>query len=107
VPGLLVVADPATGAGTFGMAVRRHRDAELWASTHTDELAARVAARAPATFLHLDAAQRGLGTASCGPDTLDRYRIAAGTHTVGAWFRSFDPATEDPAVWARSVRARA
>ena len=104
-PGLLVVADPATGDGTFGMAVRRHRDAELWASTHTDELAAQVAGRAPATFLHLDAGQRGLGTASCGPDTLDRYRLAAGTHTIGAWFRSFAPGADDPAALARAVRA--
>jgi beta-galactosidase len=105
VPGLLVVADPATGDGTFGMAVRRHRDAELWASTHTDELAAQVAGRAPVTVLHLDAGQRGLGTASCGPDTLDRYRLAAGTHTVGAWIRSFAPGVDDPAALARAVRA--
>ena len=30
--------------------------------------------------VHLDIAHRGLGTASCGPDTLDKYRIEAGTH---------------------------
>jgi beta-galactosidase len=103
--GLLVVADPAVGDGTLGMAVRRHCDAELWACTHTDELARLEAAREPATFLYLDAAQRGLGTASCGPDALDRYRIPAGTHTVGAWFASFDPAEADPAELARGVRA--
>ncbi|MFE2035132.1 hypothetical protein ACFXBB_18155 [Streptomyces scopuliridis] len=28
----------------------------------------------------LDAAHRGLGTASCGPDTLPRYRLGAGAH---------------------------
>lgn len=29
-------------------------------------------------FVHLDVAHRGLGTASCGPDVLDRYRLPAG-----------------------------
>ena len=28
----------------------------------------------------LDVAHRGLGTASCGPDVLDRYRLAAGRY---------------------------
>ena len=30
----------------------------------------------------LDAAQRGLGTASCGPDTLPKYRLSAGRTTL-------------------------
>ena len=34
-------------------------------------------------FVHLDAAHRGVGTASCGPDTAARHRIAAGTHRLG------------------------
>jgi beta-galactosidase len=34
----------------------------------------------PHTVVHLDVAHRGLGTASCGPDVLPQYRIAAGTH---------------------------
>jgi beta-galactosidase len=104
-PGLLVVADPSVGDGTFGMAVRRHSDQELWSCSHTDELPRLEAAREPATFLYLDAAQRGLGTGSCGPDALDRYRIGAGTHTVGAWFRSVDPDRDDPAALARLIRS--
>jgi len=31
-------------------------------------------------FLNLDYAQRGIGTNSCGPDTLPKHRITAGTH---------------------------
>ena len=31
-------------------------------------------------ILNLDHAQRGLGTASCGPDTSPRYRLSAGTY---------------------------
>ena len=30
----------------------------------------------------IDAAQRGLGTASCGPDTLEKYRLKAGKYTL-------------------------
>ena len=33
------------------------------------------------TVVHIDAAHRGVGTASCGPDTLDKYLIKTGVHT--------------------------
>ena len=33
------------------------------------------------TVVHIDAAHRGVGTASCGPDTLDKYLIKTGIHT--------------------------
>ncbi|MBI3745149.1 MAG: DUF4981 domain-containing protein [Chloroflexi bacterium] len=52
-----------------------HRAADLAAATHRDALRAR-----PETIVHLDAAHRGLGTASCGPDTLAAYLVATGTH---------------------------
>jgi beta-galactosidase len=103
--GLLVVADPDAGDATFTMSVRRHSDAELWSCTHTDDLVRIGAARPAATFLHLDVAQRGLGTGSCGPDTLDRYRIGAGRHVLSVWFASFDPREQDPAELAGAVRA--
>jgi beta-galactosidase len=44
------------------------------ASTHTD-LRPR-----PELVVHLDAAHRGVGTASCGPDVLSQYRLAAGRY---------------------------
>ena len=34
----------------------------------------------PNAVIHLDAAHRGVGTASCGPDTLPRYLVGAGTY---------------------------
>ena len=34
-------------------------------------------------IVHLDAAHRGLGTASCGPDTLPEYRLGPGTYRWG------------------------
>ncbi len=52
-----------------------HRAADLDAATHDNELAER-----PQTVVHLDAAHRGVGTASCGPDTLARYRVGPGRH---------------------------
>ena len=33
------------------------------------------------TVIHIDAAHRGVGTASCGPDTLPQYLIKSGLHT--------------------------
>ncbi|MFM7874492.1 MAG: beta-galactosidase small subunit, partial [Actinomycetota bacterium] len=32
------------------------------------------------TVVTIDAIQRGVGTASCGPDTLDKYKIKPGTY---------------------------
>jgi beta-galactosidase len=31
--------------------------------------------------VHIDAAHRGVGTASCGPDTLNKYLVGPGTYT--------------------------
>jgi beta-galactosidase len=36
----------------------------------------------PNTWLCLDVTQRGVGGASCGPDTLDEYRIHAGKYKL-------------------------
>jgi beta-galactosidase len=52
-----------------------YRAADLAATTHHEELVA-----APETIVHLDAAHRGLGTASCGPDTLPDYLVRPGTY---------------------------
>ena len=51
------------------------RAVDLATATHDVELEPR-----PETIVHLDAAHRGLGTASCGPDTLAPYLIEPGTH---------------------------
>jgi beta-galactosidase len=48
---------------------------DLATAAHDVEVRAR-----PETIVHLDAAHRGLGTASCGPDTLPEYRLGTGAY---------------------------
>jgi beta-galactosidase len=62
-----------------------HRAADLAAATHDVELRAR-----PETIVHLDVAHRGLGTASCGPDTLPRYLVGPGTYRWSWTLQSID-----------------
>ncbi len=66
----------ATKPAVFAFSALHHAAADLTRATHADELVARSE-----TIVHVDHAHRGLGTLSCGPDTLDRYRIGAGTYT--------------------------
>ena len=54
------------------------RAADLAAATHDVDLVP-----CPETIVHLDAAHRGLGTASCGPDTLPEYLLAPGHVPLG------------------------
>jgi len=61
----------------FHASVTRHRAGDLFAARDLTELV-----RRPSLVVHLDAAHRGLGTASCGPDTLEKYRVPAGVHTL-------------------------
>ena len=61
------------GAKPFGFSASQYRAEDLSAALHTPDLVARGE-----TELHLDAAHRGLGTASCGPDTLPALPRKAG-----------------------------
>ena len=51
---------------------------DLYAAKHTTDLTPRAE-----TILYLDAAHRGLGTASCGPDALERYRLTDRRYEFG------------------------
>ncbi|WP_345672895.1 glycoside hydrolase family 2 TIM barrel-domain containing protein, partial [Streptomyces phyllanthi] len=74
-----------TGDGGHGLSVRldeprqvsvtRYRAEDLAATAHHDELVP-----LPGCVVHVDAAHRGLGTASCGPDTSPAYLVPPGTH---------------------------
>lgn len=52
-----------------------HTAADLFAAATATELQPR-----PELIVHVDVAHRGLGTASCGPDVLPQYRLAAGRY---------------------------
>jgi beta-galactosidase len=68
--GLSVVLDEPRQVG-----VSRYRAADLTGVAHHDELVPRAGC-----VVHIDAAHRGLGTASCGPDTFPSYLVAPGVH---------------------------
>ena len=44
--------------------------------------------------MHVDIAHRGLGTLSCGPDTLPEYRVGPGRYRFTWTLRSFVDASE-------------
>jgi beta-galactosidase len=76
--------DPRTGdalriesdACLLHMSAIHHTADDLHAANDQTELQ-----RRRALTVHVDFAHRGLGTASCGPDTLEKYRITSGTYT--------------------------
>jgi len=67
-----------------------HTDHDLWTARDRTELV-----RRRQLTVHVDAATRGLGTASCGPDVLPQYRIRTGTWTL-AYRLSVRPLTDPP-----------
>jgi beta-galactosidase len=58
------------GLPTFEFNASHFTDNDLFSAHHTCDLTPR-----PEIWLSIDAAMRGLGTASCGPDTLNQYRV--------------------------------
>ncbi len=74
---LTVVA--GAGGGDLGLtwSVRRWLPFDLYAAGHLDDLPVPTGE----AYLLLDARHRGVGTGSCGPDTVSEHRIPAGRHT--------------------------
>jgi beta-galactosidase len=71
-PGLRIEADTP-----FGFSASHFSADDLFRARHTVDLV-----RRPEVILHLDRAHRGLGTGSCGPDTLPRYKIRPGRYRL-------------------------
>jgi len=67
----LDVLDPTS----MHISATRFTTRDLYAAGHETDLRPRRG-----LLVHADVAHRGIGTGSCGPDVLDRYRIAPGTH---------------------------
>ena len=94
--GLLV-----TAAEPFQWNVSQFTPEELTAATHSEELEpSRIA-----TTMHLDYRHRGLGTLSCGPDTLPEYRFGAGRYRFTWAMRTVHVKRDDLPVIARELRA--
>lgn len=62
----------ATGSPQFGFTARRYTSNDLEKAKHTYDLKER-----DRIFLHLDLAQNGIGSASCGPGVLPQYVLKA------------------------------
>ncbi|MGH2947128.1 MAG: glycoside hydrolase family 2 TIM barrel-domain containing protein, partial [Solirubrobacteraceae bacterium] len=71
------------GRPRLGFSASHLTAADLYAARHTCDLEPRAE-----TILHLDHAQRGLGTASCGPDTHPRHRLTASTYRFAYGLRT-------------------
>lgn len=57
--------------------VSQHTDAEIFRARHVNELRP-----SSSTYVRIDAAQRGLGTGSCGPQTLPKYCVNGGSYQI-------------------------
>ncbi len=79
VPQLRIEAD-----GAFEFSIHHHEVEDLWKSWHINELTdtSEISDTNKAGYyiLNIDIAQRGVGTATCGPDTLEQYRIRPGVY---------------------------
>ncbi|MBU6241319.1 MAG: DUF4981 domain-containing protein [Acidobacteria bacterium] len=79
------LVDPRTGEALrvetegkpFHFSATHHTAGDLFAARDVTELHHR-----DHLIVHIDAAHRGLGTASCGPDTLARYRVRPGRYVL-------------------------
>ena len=71
---------------------------DLYHAFHTNELQ-----RRGEIILNLDCRQRGLGGASCGPDTLEKYLIKPGIYRFEYRIRPYLVDQDDPARLARQL----
>ena len=66
--------------GTFHFSALHYMDEELWQTKYKHELGK---IHRPEIILHLDAAMRGLGNASCGPGPLEKYELQEKSYSYG------------------------
>ncbi len=88
------------GVRPFEFGASHYSPQDLHAAEHINELRARAE-----THISLDVHQRGLGTGTCGPDTLPGYRIKPGLHRLGLWLTCFDPNRTEPGRLAGQIGA--
>jgi beta-galactosidase len=69
---------------------------DLFNARHTTDLEPR-----PEVIVNIDHAHRGLGTNSCGPDTLEEYMIQPGEYRFAYRIRPYAVGAEEPNILAR------
>jgi beta-galactosidase len=88
-----------TAAPTMEASASHFTAADLYAAKHTTDLTPQ-----PEIHVNLDHAQRGLGTASCGPDTLPQYRIQSGKYQLNFTVSSTGGASREGSSRGRRLR---
>ena len=63
--------------------VSRCTDLDLFRARHVHE----IQVSKDTVYVRLDAAQRGLGTGSCGPQTLPQYQVDGGKFELNFWIK--------------------
>ncbi|MDR2193628.1 MAG: DUF4981 domain-containing protein [Treponema sp.] len=63
------------------MSVHKYTQRNMWEALHTYDLAD-IRKKEHQYILNIDIAQRGVGTATCGPDTLEEYRVRPGLYRL-------------------------
>ncbi|MDT5039553.1 MAG: beta-galactosidase, partial [Actinoplanes sp.] len=79
-----------SGDATFGFTARHWTSEQLDAARHTTDLVP-----GPEIVVNIDAAQRGLGTASCGPGVLPAYELAVDPVSFALTFSPLPPVRPD------------
>ncbi len=92
--GLVIVSRNAL----FSMTALHYSIHDLEKTRHTNELQ-----RSNDIFIHIDARQRGVGNASCGPDILEKYKVEPEPTRFSFSFRPYNSEKDDLAAFCRSV----
>lgn len=99
-----ICARNAKGRGLLACSTRKfsgsvlpYTPEDLIAASHPHELP-----ETGSVYMNLDIRQRGLGTASCGPDTLDIYKIFPGEYQFTWWIKVLER-HEDPDLLYRKL----
>ena len=79
-----------SSSGLFEGSVSHFPDELLFSTSHAFELKP-----CSGTFVYLDHRQRGVGTGSCGPDTLEKYLISSKNHHFDFLIQPFDTRNSD------------
>ena len=88
----------AVGVPLINVNVQHHTPEDLTTATHTYDLVAR-----PETVLHLDAGHNGLGSNSCGPRELEKYRLMPKPMRFAVWLKPFAADAISPMALSRQA----